>query len=212
MTRANRLFSAVLAVGLAGLTSACASGWHEAYSNKRNDVELVRLTHDVQFAAGAEALSGSERAELDTFLAGINAGSGDEAWIDAGSDPLGAARSASIMKSLSARGIVAAKDNLAYGAAPQADELRLVIGRYVVTPPECPDWRKPSDKDFDNTLSSNYGCSTQTNLGMMVANPHDLLEGRTFGGADNDRASLAIDAYRKGNVKSLTVSGTGGGN
>ena len=85
MTRANRLFSIVVAVGMAGLTSACAGGWHEAYSNKRNNVELVRLTHEVQFAAGAQTLSSAERAELDSFLQGINAGYGDEAWIDAGS-------------------------------------------------------------------------------------------------------------------------------
>lgn len=211
MIRANRLLSTVLAIGLAGLTSACASGWHEAYSNKRSDVELVRLTHDVQFADGEKTLSGAERAELNMFLSNINANYGDEAWIDAGADALSGPRSTAVMNVLREHGVVPAKDNLAYGKALEANEVRLVIGRYVVTPPECPDWRKASDKDYANTASSNYGCADAVNIGMMVSNPRDLLEGRDFGGADADRANKAVTDYRKGSVQTKSASSTSSG-
>src|SRR5690606_1855229 len=128
MIRAKTVFSALLVIGLAGLTGACASnGWQESYSNKRNTVELVRLTHAVQFAQGAESLSPAERAALEHFLQDTGAGYGDEAWIDAGSDTLGAARAGAIMAALSQHGIIASPDNLAYGAAPQPGEVRLVI-------------------------------------------------------------------------------------
>jgi len=207
MIRARKLVSFLLAVGLAGLTSACASGWQESYSDKRNRVELVRLTHSVQFPEGAADMTGAERMELEGFLADVGAGYGDEAWIDAGSDPMGAARSSAVMATLARHGIMASHDNLAYGAALQPGEVRLVIGRYVVTPPECPDWRKPSDTDYQNTPSSNYGCATATNLGAMVANPRDLLEGRTYGGPDTDTAVTAVESYRKGSVETKTAEG-----
>jgi pilus assembly protein CpaD len=208
MIRANTLFSALVALSLAGLTAGCASGWQESYSNKRNTVELVRLTHSVQFADGANSLSPDERMHLESFLSDVGAGYGDEAWIDAGNDPLGAARSGAIMTALSHHGIIASSDNLAYGAALQPGEVRLVIGRYTVTPPECPDWRKPADNDYQNTPSSNYGCATATNLGQMVANPRDLLDGRTYGGPDTDRATKAVEDYRKGSVETKTAQGT----
>jgi pilus assembly protein CpaD len=207
MIRAKNLLSSILAIGMAGLMSACAGGWQESYSDKRNEVELVRLTHSVQFADGAESMNPQERLDLESFLSDIGAGYGDEAWIDAGDDPLGVARSSAIMGTLSRHGVMAAPDNLAYGPALQPGEVRLVIGRYIVTSPECPDWRKPSDKDFYNTPSSNYGCATATNLGQMVANPRDLLEGRTYGGPDTDRATKAVDTYRSGNVETKTAEG-----
>lgn len=209
MIRANTLLSTILVLGLAGLASACTGGWQESYSNKRSDVELVRLTHSVEFAEGADSMSSAERMELKQFLADIGAGYGDEAWIDAGSDPMGAARSTAIMGTLSRHGITASPDNLAYGPALQPGEIRLVIGRHVVTPPECPDWRKPSDKDFQNTPSSNYGCATATNLGQMVANPRDLLEGRGFGGPGTDRAVKAVENYRKDSVETKQAEGFG---
>lgn len=209
MIRANTVFSAFLVIGLAAFTGACASdGWQESYSNKRNTVELVRLTHSVQFAQGTGSLSPAERAALDHFLLDVGAGYGDEAWIDAGNDPLGASRAGAIMEALSRHGIAASPDNLAYGAAPQPGEVRLVIGRYMVTPPECPDWRKPSDRDYRNTPSSNHGCATATNLGQMVANPRDLLGGRTYGGPDTDQATKAVENYRKGSVETKTAEGT----
>lgn len=209
MLRANKLLSIVLAAGLAGLTGACTGGWQESYSNKRNDVELVRLTHSVRFAEGTDSISAGQRAELERFLADVGAGYGDEAWIDAGGDSMGAARGSAVMSTLRRHGIQASSDNLAHGPALEPGEVRLVIGRYMVTPPECPDWRKPSDKDFHNTPSSNYGCATVTNLGQMVANPRDLLKGRTFGGPDAERAVMAVESYREDNVDTMQAEGFG---
>ena len=49
--------------------------------------------------------------------------------------------------------------------------------RYLVTLPPCPNWSKPAAGagDFTNTPSSNFGCAAAVNLGLMVANPADLV-------------------------------------
>ena len=56
--------------------------------------------------------------------------------------------------------------------------------RYLVTLPACPDWSRQSGTDFSNQPHSNFGCATQSNLGMTVAEPKDLVSGRTLAPAD----------------------------
>ncbi|MCH7664864.1 MAG: hypothetical protein IH936_02915, partial [Acidobacteria bacterium] len=44
----------------------------------------------------------------------------------------------------------------------------VIVGRYVATPPNCPDWRKPANQNFQNSPSSNFGCANAVNLALMV--------------------------------------------
>jgi len=211
MRRTAKTISTVLVVGLAAATGACVSSgsWHESNTEKRNEVELVRLTHMVQFEAGGATLSEAQARNLAHFLKDARVGYRDEIWIDAGDSPLAAERRRVLARRLESRGLSVADAPLAYGAAPGANAARLVVGRYVVTPPECPDWRKPADlRDYTNTPSSNLGCATVTNLGLMVADPHDLIEGRDYGGPDTEQASTAVETFRKGNVEEAETTGT----
>ena len=60
---------------------------------------------------------------------------------------------------------------------------------YLVTLPPCPDWSRQSGTDFANLPHSNFGCATQTNLGLMIAEPEDLVRGRKLAPADGDPRS-----------------------
>jgi len=60
--------------------------------------------------------------------------------------------------------------------------------------PDCYDW---SDGPR-NAPSPNYGCSMQHNFGAMVANPRDLLQGRTGDAASGARMGDVIDKYGQG--------------
>lgn len=216
MRRTAKTLSTVLVIGLAVATGACVSGggWHESNTDKRNEVELVRLTHTVRFEAGDAALSEAQARNLAQFLKESQVGYRDEIWIDAGDGPLAAERRRALANRLESFGLTVADAQLAYGAAPGGNEARLVVGRYMVTPPECPDWRKPADlRDYTNTPSSNLGCATATNLGLMVADPHDLIKGRDYGGPDAEQASQAVRTFREGNVEeaesTVTTEGSG---
>jgi pilus assembly protein CpaD len=82
-----------------------------------------------------------------------------------------------------------------------------------VTPPPCPDWRKPATTDFNNQEGANFGCATETNLGLMVANPRDLVNGKTLGPADAEATAKAVQNYRENKVpepKSSSTSESGG--
>jgi pilus biogenesis lipoprotein CpaD len=79
----------------------------------------------------------------------------------------------------------------------------VLVERYVVTPPNCPDWSKPVGQDSENTPLANFGCANTANLGMMVVNPRELIRGSTPGPADGEAVSAAIKRYRQGKTKEL---------
>lgn len=64
-------------------------------------------------------------------------------------------------------------------------------GAYV---PGCPDWRFPLGEH--ESQSSNFGCAINTNLAAMIADPADLLHGRSDA-TSADVASRAIKAWRE---------------
>ena len=57
--------------------------------------------------------------------------------------------------------------------------------------------------DSENTPGANFGCAITSNLGMMVANPRDLLRGRNPGPSDATAVSAAIARYRAGETRDL---------
>ena len=59
--------------------------------------------------------------------------------------------------------------------------------------------------------SSNFGCANERNLGLMVANPADLLRGREPGPADGDFAAFGIQRYRADKTEPLLSTSTSGG-
>ena len=81
--------------------------------------------------------------------------------------------------------------------------------------PGCPNWSRPAAPDFANRSMSNYGCSVNSNIAAMIANPEDLLHGREGAGVtDTWVASRAIEMYRTtppSGTKGLQAVTPGGG-
>lgn len=211
---------AVLAVAVFGvaLLAGCSveyEGWPPADAAKSLQVGSALLRHDVAFVPGTATPSAGEIERLDAFLAGLDAAYGDAVFIEAPpqgpSNPSAAARQALVVRALAARGIeaipvsAAATDLMAALDLPAGEDGRvsLRVRRHRVVLPDCPDWRKPTAADFSNTPSSNFGCATLVNLGLMAADPRDLKAGRSLSPAEAERAARAVEAYRKGEQPAL---------
>ena len=89
--------------------------------------------------------------------------------------------------------------------------VRMVVGRYVVTPPSCPNWTKPSGSDWTNATPSNHGCATTINLGLMLADPGDLVRARPITPSDGQAGASKVDKYRKGQTEKAKLTSTAGG-
>jgi pilus assembly protein CpaD len=63
--------------------------------------------------------------------------------------------------------------------------------------PGCPDWTDTNLGEKEGQ-HSNYGCATAMNLAAMIADPADLVHGRSAGpGSPAEVAVRALKAYRE---------------
>ena len=194
----------VLATGVA--LSACyppSMGWSPAESPKDIRVDWVNLRHDVGFAPGVVGVPAPARAEIDRFIAELGVGDRDRVSIvSTPTTALARQRRAALGLYLAKRhGIILSPPPRMIG--PKGNALRLVVGRYILTPPHCPDWRKPTSADSDNLPHSNFRCADAVNLSRMVADPADLVRGRALAPADGAQTVLGIQRYRAGEVTPL---------
>jgi pilus assembly protein CpaD len=195
----------VLALLLLQLTacSPAVTDWQPSEAQKAIRVDFVRLDHTVHYAPRAKTPSPEEMKRLALFLDSAETSSTDRVVLKA-AGPLAAARSGAVEAALTRRGVRAVRVDA--GDAPD-DGVRLEIERYVATPPACPNWSKPPGHDPTNSLASNFGCATQVNLGLMVADPRDLVVGRQMGPADAEPGIGAVGRYRDGKVPMLPKDG-----
>ncbi|MFO1190293.1 MAG: CpaD family pilus assembly lipoprotein [Alphaproteobacteria bacterium] len=191
--------------------------WTPAESPKAVQVDTVRFAHDVAFEGTGASLTQASRAELAAFLRQNIVTGNDDIYIVAPVEGSGASlakrRAQSVEAALKSAGIASTLVPISDGPVTVA------VIRYVITPPNCPDWSKPADRDHGNTPHSNFGCATAANLGAMVARPRDLVEGRDPGPYDARALVRGVDKYRDGQapktpaLPSIVISGgaAGGG-
>lgn len=198
------LVTAFGALLLAGCSTA--GNWSEVQVPKQNKVEAVRLVHDVKFASGSQ-ISNVEMAQLDGFIARHDLGYGDRVYVLLDNSTASSQRAKNVLNYMKAHGITA---NGLASVEAQPGMVRVVVNRHIVVPPNCPDWSKPMTSDYSNTPMSNLGCATTANLGTMVADPSELIQGRNPGAVDAEGATGAVRRYRTDKVKPLESIMTGG--
>ena len=199
--RFSSFVGAGLLLGLGLAASGCApqtSQWSMVEAPRENKLTLVRLAHQVQFRPNEDRLSPAEAARLGAFIRDQNVGYGDQILLIGGNGALAQRRQEAVATAFARGGMRVIRDVEIEGLSTAPNELRVVVSRHVVTPPTCPNWSKRPDDDFGNTQSSHIGCATQTNLGLMIANPSDLVAGQEIGPADGELSAFRIESYRRG--------------
>jgi pilus assembly protein CpaD len=210
--------SSKLALALAlGLSLAGCGGVPtntSLYSLKQPVVERTNLTLDVN--TSTSGLPISEQQRLDGWFETMDLRYGDRVAIEnPGQDP--AVENA--IRDLAARyGLIVSDTAPVTPGLINPGQARVVITRTAAAVPGCPDWSAKSDMNYNNGLSPNFGCSVNSNMAAMVADPQDLLEGKK--GASETviaTSNKAISTYRKtaptgaGGLMDASAGGGGGG-
>lgn len=202
---------ATLCLGLGLVVAGCTpptSEWTDAQAPKKLHVDYVRLQHSTAFTPGSADLAAGAAEDLDAFLEESEVTPEDHLYFEAASeDSLTAGRIAALTRAIGRRGVGAK----ALPPSPKdvpPDHMIVYVERYVVTPPDCPNWSKPSYGDHSNSMPSNYGCADVTNLGLMVADPRDLVVGRPLGPSEGNQATAGIARYRNCKVKPVMPMST----
>ncbi len=179
-----------------------AANFADGDNQKRNEVQMVKIPLMVTFASDSATLSGESIANLDRFMMRSDVSYGDELSMDfplnrdGSLSEMSQKRMAYMAEYLKGRGLHLSAEVTPYGMSPEADQARFLISRYVVTPPTCGNWSQPSTGNYGNASLPEIGCANQANLGLMVANPRDLITGATTGAIDTESAAKAVLTFR----------------
>jgi pilus assembly protein CpaD len=76
--------------------------------------------------------------------------------------------------------------------------LILSFDAYAIEVPECGDWSGANGAVSTNLPHTNFGCSYQRNIGLMISDPGDLVVPRAPGAIDPRHSDRAIGLYRTG--------------
>jgi pilus assembly protein CpaD len=210
---AIRLLRRSAGIGALALLAGCADNdpgligfaeWKQMDPPPRLEVTDGPIAHAVNFAPGAVRPSQAEAGAMAGFLAAQEIGPGRQVTLEAPS--AGPNETDRIVQRLTAvRGLLEQQGIsvvMAPPAAPGAlapDQVRVIASTATVVHPDCPGYNEPvSEYDRFGRPNQELGCANEINLGLMVADPKDLVRGRPLAPADAERSALAIQKYRTG--------------
>lgn len=173
-----------------------------------------RSDYALDVAAPDGSLSTAERARLDAWFRSLQLGYGDNIYVDgayADSARNDVARVAGQYGMLISSGAPVTQGSIPPGS------VRVVVSRSRAEVPNCPNWSVPAQPNYNNRTMSNFGCSVNSNLAAMIANPEDLIHGREGDPyVDAAAAARGIGVYYstpptgKGGLKEVQTSDKGG--
>jgi len=209
-TRTLRQAASALALCLAPLAmSACTdhrlvteATWKQQEAPAQPQVQRVDVQHVVPFAAKDLEITDVEREALAMFVRQSNLQPGSHVSVAAPTKTATqVARSrnrvASVRNELQRMGVSSSivqaepTNNQSTG-----DEVVVFAQTVAVLPPDCPGYNQPIVLDYEWRPNTRLGCANAVNLGLMVANPNDLAQGRPIGPADAESNAIAIQRYR----------------
>ncbi len=161
-----------------------------------NQPVLSRSDYVFDAAAPGGNLPPSEAARLDSWFSSLDLRYGDSIYVDAG--PYSDAARAEVAGIAGKYGLLVSPGApVTAGAVPEGS-VRVVVSRTIASVPNCPNWERKSQPNYNNKSMPGFGCAVNGNLAAMVANPEDLFHGREGTGVlDTATAAKAVDVYRK---------------
>ena len=168
--------------------------------------------HTVAFAGTESSLNVAARRRLDGFLRAHRVRGRDTLRVAAAlttPPDLGAQRRDAVLRTLRRLGYrPRAAEGSGGGVSRPEKGVRVRLEQYVVDLPDCPDTTRTRINDLHNLPASDFGCSTHRNLGLMVAEPRDLLRGRTLSPGDGARQARGVRDYRRGRAGGGAAAGS----
>ncbi|WP_299622779.1 CpaD family pilus assembly lipoprotein [Pelagibius sp.] len=189
--------------------------WQQIPATPENQAEAIVFQQSVLFRDGSAILDRRAEDAIDALIMEAAPDPGTTVLLSAGSgaanryDRLALQRLESVRMALADRGyetVLGQQPQEVPAAPPGGNEVRLTLAKYMPILPDCsqPQPLEPHPPAFDPA----FGCSNAHNLGVMVANPADLVQGRTLEPGDGEAQSLSIQRYRVGKITPLDTEDT----
>lgn len=210
------LFCLSIFIILVGCTPEAAQ-WTSAESPKKNKVERTIFIYSINYPLHEDGLDESEKKKFQRFLKDIIP------------NPSAVIVTLQEFGGNSERRLWTLKREILRYGVPEdlisIDDVRvsecvrdvekkprsgvdIIVEKFLVIPPSCANFSQNIGDAKQGVHGSNYGCSVEASLGMMVANPRDLVQGRARGLYDGTVLTAGVRRYREGVVTPLIQAAT----
>lgn len=164
------------------------------YSVHQPVVERTNFAIDVN--TDGTSIPVSEQRRVGEWFDALKLGYGDRIALDYGDGYAGAASRNVVAELASARGMLLNDTAPITVGNIVPGTMRIVVTRSTASVPSCPDWSKTSDRNYNTSNHSNYGCSTNSNIAAMIADPEDLVRGHEAKPIDGNSGNAAVNVHR----------------
>ncbi len=190
----GRKFALLFATAAIGACSHTPTALPDRGVEAVNVPVLARTEYAFDVAAPTGSLAPGEAARLEAWFSSLGLGYGDAVYVDGGYSGPAAREIAAVAGNY---GLMVSPGTPATAGAVQPGYIRVVVARRQAVVPNCPNWNVPGQPNYNNRMLPNFGCAVNTNLAMQVANPEDLIHGRSGSAAvDAIAGAKAIEMYR----------------
>jgi pilus assembly protein CpaD len=147
------------------------------YSVNQPVIERANYAMDVNVSS-FDGMGADQQARVSDWFDALKLGFGDRIAIDYGDGFENGVLKQEVVDLAALHGMVLAD------AAPVTEGViapgtaRIVVTRSKATVPNCPNWTKTTEANYNSSNHPNYGCAINGNLAAMVADPEDLVRGR----------------------------------
>ncbi|MEQ1538875.1 MAG: CpaD family pilus assembly lipoprotein [Sphingorhabdus sp.] len=173
--KAKIIATAALAFCLAGCGSMGSNT--SMYSTNQPVVQRTNYAIDINLD-GYDGVSMIERQRVSEWFEALQLGFGDRIAVDYGDGSANAITEQQVTDLAVEHGMVVVKTAPVTSGLIAPGTARIVVSRSTASVPNCPNWEKPNDANFNSSNHPNYGCAVNSNMAAMVADPEDLVRGR----------------------------------
>lgn len=199
--------TAILALSLALGLSGCGGMATNRMVESVNQPVVEKTNYVLDLNTGPGGLSLPEQRRLAGWFDAMGLHYGDKIFID---DPLASGGTRAAVEAVASRyGMLLTDGAPVTEGYVNAGTARVVVVRATASVPNCPNWGTNSDANYANATSKNYGCSVNSNLAAMMADPEHLVKGVQGSGQTTIMsATKAIDVFREKPAKAGEVTQT----
>ena len=173
--KAKIIATAALAFSLAGCGSMGSNT--SMYSTNQAVVERTNYAIDVNLE-NYGGVNTTERQRVSDWFDALKLGFGDRIALDYGDGDANSAARQQVSDLAADHGMILEETAPVTAGNIIPGTARIVVTRSTASVPNCPNWEKPNDANFNSSNHPNYGCAVNSNMAAMVADPEDLVRGR----------------------------------
>lgn len=180
---------------------------------KQPHVRAQSATYTIVFADGVTRLTVMEKDSLNDFISVVYPSAVSNVLLTADDTNASAvARARSIRDYLAQKGFN--KNAIRLEPSAGMDPRTVVVSlQYMqaVAPEPCPDWSDNPAVSYQESTFSNFGCASNSNFIVQLANPADYNGGHNTPVSEGPRDSAIMQKYFSGAASGGAAASSGGG-